>query len=345
MILFFFFFQFVLCTLEVVDDFQSNDGRAILVQLSLVNENCEMCIETKKKWDTLVQEFHKNKEVFVSRLECDARDEALCMRIYEDIPTIFGYPSVIYGSPYALGVWYGNRDLNSLRNLASRLRAPCSPIRPDRCNRKQLHQIESMNALSVDDLDEIIVTATKKYENDYAEILRAIQNKREQILQRLEAYQLIADQDTQKLQQELNLARAVAKSVSGASYLFPSQLEEENDFTIHDTYSDSDLLAPLYDDYLYGDEEYHVYDEYDQDLHLFPNRNRFGDDYDYEDIDATEYYYDFYSSENYAQSADYDNTYYYYGTPVAGTSSYAGTVNDGDAMPSAWQRRRNAEST
>lgn len=254
-----------------VDNFDEVvSGRAVLLQFTVVTMECDMCAATNEAWDKLGS--MKSDEVFVGQVKCDESTgaETLCNKVM-DSDMLAPYPSVWYGHPYAMRRYYGGKSFEALGEVASSLRAPCSPWRRDRCVGDDLVRIESYENLSDGDLDEVISTAEFSFGEELAGLEETCRVKREELLQKIDEFGAAAVERADVLFAEIANARLVA---SHRDVRVPDEPVDEDLVNLYQrdnaAYSDDDLLhRPFYDEndedgvQLYYDDEYYEGDPND----------------------------------------------------------------------------------
>lgn len=236
-------------------------GRAVFLQFTVSLEECEACLETDERWDALINEFQHSPEVVVAQVVCDATDgaEALCHDVLDDDPLVT-YPSVWYGHPYDVRKYYGDKSHQALRTVAMALRAPCSPWRRDRCRDATL---DSYEALSDSDLNQLLVTTKVAHHAALRQIEAQFEEKRQALLDQLDALELLAGAQVEALLESVATIRTVAR-YRGIAHLLPP--DEDYDETLVDwardgeAYSDSDLMFRASND-LYRDLDNVLYDD------------------------------------------------------------------------------------
>lgn len=165
-----------------------------------------------------------------------------------DSDALAPYPSVWYGHPYTLRRYYGAKDYDALVEVASSLRAPCSPWRLDRCQESERAKIASYLSLSDQDLDELILITKTEVTEELKQLEDQFERKREAILQQLDAYQVLAMEKVDDILASIATARSVAlhKRIPDPSSPL-HQLLGDGSWTRHGAaYSDDDLVERLY---------------------------------------------------------------------------------------------------
>jgi len=101
----------------------------------------------KPAWDQLMDEFKDSTTALVADVDCTVEEE-LCSQ-----QGVEGYPTIKYGDPAALQDYQGGRELEDMQEFAkSNLGPTCGPKNLDLCDDAQKKEIESLTALTDDDL-------------------------------------------------------------------------------------------------------------------------------------------------------------------------------------------------
>merc|ERR1719146_501715 len=103
----------------------------------------------KPAWDKLIKEFEGSDSALVADVDCTAGGKDLC-----ETHGVQGFPTIKYGDPSDLQAYEGGRDFDSLQKFAKEnLKPMCSPKNLDLCDADKKKEIETLQALSADDLD------------------------------------------------------------------------------------------------------------------------------------------------------------------------------------------------
>ena len=270
-------------------------GRAVMLDIVVEDEKVSSFANVTAAWEALVVEFGESEEVFLARVIFGEGNEDLCLELLE-----FARPAArfaLYGHPFAPRFWYGRRDLESLRALAMTLRAPCSPLRRDRCSAEELRSLEAYESLSEADIDELAKTTLIGVREEIQEVFAGVDDKRAEIMQKVEAHLVVAEDKARQTQAHLSLARAAAqeKNILGGprkSFLLLGHSTAGEHYNIDETfwnrghqasYSDDDLLDIDDDLYYYGSDD----DPYFVDPESLENKELLGTYYGEEENDPS----------------------------------------------------------
>lgn len=106
----------------------------------------------------LAIDFEDHEVGLIAEVDCTAEGKDLC-----DANGVKGFPSLKYGDPSALEDYQGGRTYDDLSKFAvANLKPVCSPAKLDLCDDDKKKQIESMMALSDDDIASKIKEEGKK---------------------------------------------------------------------------------------------------------------------------------------------------------------------------------------
>jgi hypothetical protein len=107
--------------------------------------------------DSLMDEFSGHKTDVVGDVDCTAAGKPLC-----DANGVQGYPTIKHGDPAALEDYNGGRDLEELRKFTKDLKPVCSPSSLENCDEEGKAKIETVMALSDEDIAKQIEDGEKK---------------------------------------------------------------------------------------------------------------------------------------------------------------------------------------
>jgi len=118
---------------------------------------CGHCKKMKPDWDTLMTKYEGNAKILVADVDCTAGGKPLC-----DTNGVKGFPTLKFGDPSNLEDYEGGRDGPALTKFASELKPVCSPANIDLCDEEGKAAIMKLQALSADELAEIIKAGDDK---------------------------------------------------------------------------------------------------------------------------------------------------------------------------------------
>jgi hypothetical protein len=127
----------------------------------------------KPAWDKLMKEYDGHATALVADVDCTAAGKPLC-----DANGVKGFPTIKYGDPSALEDYQGGRDFDSLKKFADEnLKPTCSPSNLDLCDDEKKAEIETLMALSPEELgakieaeEQKIADAEKLFEDELAKL-------------------------------------------------------------------------------------------------------------------------------------------------------------------------------
>ncbi|KAJ8603983.1 hypothetical protein CTAYLR_003361 [Chrysophaeum taylorii] len=241
-------------------------GRAVMLQFTVEHEGCGACNESRAKWQQLALEFKQSREVMIGRVVCDASQggEALCDDVLDNDP-LATYPSVWYGSPFALRRYYGGKSFEDMAAVAAMLRAPCSPWRRDRCDPEALAELDAYLNLDDRDLNEIVVTTQISVREKLNSIDNHFDKKRDDVLRQLDAYEVLATVEVERIITSIEAARTVVRTrkaldpstpvhdlLDDSAWARPGEAYSDDDLMPRFTYYDDEDVEPLYEDEYYN---------------------------------------------------------------------------------------------
>uniref|UniRef100_A0A7S4SD34 Thioredoxin domain-containing protein n=1 Tax=Ditylum brightwellii TaxID=49249 RepID=A0A7S4SD34_9STRA len=138
-------------------------------------------------WEKLAEEWSGNNIGFVGEVDCtDEAAKPLC-----DENGVQGFPMLKYGDPAALDDYQGGRSYDDLAAFAKEnLKPMCGLSNIDLCDDEKKAMIESLMAMSKDDLEKSVETETLKIvaaEEDFQNELQKLQDTYEELLKTKEA--------------------------------------------------------------------------------------------------------------------------------------------------------------
>jgi len=134
----------------------------------------------KPAWDKLMKEFDGSKTALVGDVDCTADGKGTCEKV-----GVQGYPTIKWGDPSALEDYQGGRDFDALKKFADEnLKPMCSPSNLDLCDAEKKAEIETLMALSEDDLKTKVTEGEDKIkaaEDSFKKKVEKLQKKYEQL--------------------------------------------------------------------------------------------------------------------------------------------------------------------
>jgi len=139
----------------------------------------------KPAWDKLMDEFKDSTSAVVADVDCTVEEE-LCGKV-----GVEGYPTIKYGDPNALQDYQGGREFDDLLEFAkSNLGPTCGPKNLDLCSEEQKKEIETISALSDDDLKKQIEEkegSIAAIEKKFGEDVEGLQKQYEEMMKAKDA--------------------------------------------------------------------------------------------------------------------------------------------------------------
>merc|ERR1739844_194534 len=121
------------------------------------------------------QEWEGNDVVLNAEVDCTADGKSLC-----DANGVKGFPTLKYGDPTALDDYQGGRSFSDLSSFAKdNLKPTCSPSKIELCDDDKKKEIETLMALSDDELKEKIAAEEQKLEDAEEEFKNEVQKLQE----------------------------------------------------------------------------------------------------------------------------------------------------------------------
>ena len=150
-----FLFTYAIASTSTVVDLRSDNWEALTkgksIWVKFCTETCQHCNQMHIAWERLGDEFVDNDKVTIGRVHCD-REIDLCKKF-----EILGTPTLLYGNPYNLLEYGGDKDFMSLKAWAVDVLVPiCSPDNLDPCSDLEREQILQWMNLSEGDLQRMI---------------------------------------------------------------------------------------------------------------------------------------------------------------------------------------------
>lgn len=111
----------------------------------------------KPSWDKLMDEFKDSKTAIVADVDCTVQED-LCTK-----HGVEGYPTIKWGAVTDLKDYDGGREYDELLEFAKANLGPtCGPQNLDLCSEEQKKEIESISAMSDEDLQKKIEDKEKE---------------------------------------------------------------------------------------------------------------------------------------------------------------------------------------
>lgn len=164
----------------------------------------------KPAWDSLMEEYEGNPNILVGDVDCTADGQSVCQTV-----GVQGYPTIKYGDPAALEDYQGGRDLEALQKHAATLKPLCSPANMALCDDDAKAKLESLMALSDEEIESQITAGDakiKEAEETFNTELDKLQNSYKQLMETRD--NTIAEVKASGLGQ-LKAVRAFKKSSGG----------------------------------------------------------------------------------------------------------------------------------
>jgi len=173
------FFCFALALASTVVELTSDNwevvthGKAIWVKFC--SKSCQHCKQMHIAWERLGDEFMNDENVVIGRVDCE-KEETLCKQF-----EILGTPTLLYGNPYDLKEYGGDKDFPSLKAWAIQALVPaCSPDNMDPCSAFEKENIYQWMRWSAVELEKIIEEVKSDEEAAHKEFETKIQELQRQ---------------------------------------------------------------------------------------------------------------------------------------------------------------------
>lgn len=128
----------------------------------------------KPDWDKLTAEYKNHSTILIADVDCTAAGRSLC-----DEVGVKGFPTIKYGDPNNLDDYDGGRGYKALKDFAETKLGPrCGIAHIDLCGEDEKAQIESFKAMSLGELDRLILEKNdllKAADQDLKEQLKSLQ--------------------------------------------------------------------------------------------------------------------------------------------------------------------------
>ena len=126
-------------------------------------------------WEKLSGEWEGHEVGLVAEVDCTADGKALC-----DANGVKGFPTLKYGDPTALDDYQGGRSFSDLSKFAKdNLKPICSPSKMELCDDDKKKEIETLMAMSDDEINAKITAEEKKLEDAEEEFKNEVQKLQE----------------------------------------------------------------------------------------------------------------------------------------------------------------------
>mmetsp|Transcript_23007 Transcript_23007/g.30442 ORF Transcript_23007/g.30442 Transcript_23007/m.30442 type:complete len:170 (-) Transcript_23007:1685-2194(-) len=138
-------------------------------------------------WEKLAEEWSGNDTGLIAEVDCTTDDaQPLC-----SAEGVQGFPTLKYGDPTALDDYQGGRSYDDLAAFAKEnLKPMCGLSNIDLCDDEKKAMIESLMAMSKDDLEKTVATESQKItdaDETFKSELKKLQEKYEELLKTKEA--------------------------------------------------------------------------------------------------------------------------------------------------------------
>lgn len=140
------------------DDFdEKTAGKSVFIKFFA--PWCGHCKAMAPAWEELMKEYAESATSVVAEVDCTSDGgKALCQE-----HGVQGFPSIKHGDPSALEDYQGGRDSDSLKTFAKdNLKPLCSPSTIEHCDDEKKAQIESLSAMSAEELNSKIEEKEKE---------------------------------------------------------------------------------------------------------------------------------------------------------------------------------------
>lgn len=156
------------------DNYDSlTDGKTVFIKFFA--PWCGHCKKMAPDWEKLSGEWEGHEIGLVAEVDCTADGKPLC-----DANGVKGFPTLKYGDPSSLDDYNGGRSFNDLSTFAKEnLKPICSPAKLELCDDDKKKEIETLMALSDDDLKEKIKVEEQKLEDAEEEFKNEVQKLQE----------------------------------------------------------------------------------------------------------------------------------------------------------------------
>lgn len=159
----------------------------------------------KPDWDKLMESFAGSSTQLVADVDCTAEGKPLC-----DSVGVRGYPTIKWGDPADLQDYQGGRSYDDLKKFADEnLKPVCSPANIDLCDDAKKKEIETLMALSTEDLEAKISAEEKKLEE-------AEQYFKDEVQKLQDTYQKLSTEKDEKIAAVKAAGLGLMKSVKAA---------------------------------------------------------------------------------------------------------------------------------
>ena len=183
-------------TAENWDD--STKGKAIWVKFCTTS--CHHCKQMHIAWERLADEFAKDSNVVIGRVNCD-KEEILCQRFH-----ILGTPTLLYGNPHDLQEYAGDKDFVSLNAWAKEVLVPtCTPESVSFCTETEKMQLDKWMKLGLQDIEEMIQSVLDREEKVRIEF----QSKVNHLQSRYDELQQHHALHTARIQRNITLLKSI----------------------------------------------------------------------------------------------------------------------------------------
>lgn len=138
-------------------------------------------------WEKLAGDYESSSDAIIAEVDCtEDENQPICSE-----NGVQGFPTLKYGNPAALADYDGGRDYESLASFANdNLKPTCSAFNMELCEGDDKARIESLMAMSVEDLeaktsavDEIV----EKSDEEFETAVEALQEKYMKMMEEHEA--------------------------------------------------------------------------------------------------------------------------------------------------------------
>merc|ERR1712232_1475249 len=149
------------------------DGKTVFIKFFA--PWCGHCKRMAPDWEKLADEWASNEVGLVAEVDCTADGKALC-----DANGVKGFPTLKYGDPTALDDYQGGLSFSDLSKFAKdNLKPICSPSKMELCDDDKKKEIETLMAMSDDEINAKITAEEKKLEDAEEEFKNEVQKLQE----------------------------------------------------------------------------------------------------------------------------------------------------------------------